>query len=132
MLPEFPRNCVPVVSISPDYKPALVAAARLDALWQLDGDLYVPRWDGRPRERWFSRDDDGEICAFQGALVSCSLGTVGFTNGRHRTRWLIQSGMSAIPICVPLEEMGEWNAKGLLLNNNELSVMLDLTLCSWR
>lgn len=132
MLSEFSPNCIPVVSISPHYRPVLVAAAQLDILWRLDGGLYVPRWDGPPRDRWFSFDDRGEICAFQGALASCGLGRIGFTNGRHRTRWLLQSGMSAIPICVPFEEMDEWSAMGLLVNEDEFSILLDLAMCSAR
>jgi hypothetical protein len=34
-------------------------------------------------------------------------GAIGFTNGRHRTRWLLKLGLPHIPVCLPFEQIDE-------------------------
>lgn len=90
-----------------DYAPMLVDAKKLESLWRGDS-LYISRWGGAPREKWFLMDDDGKKIAFIAGLASMHMGAVRFTNGRHRTRWLLELGMDVIPLCVPYYEVEQW------------------------
>ena len=119
---------LPVVSVSPHYVPVLVFADRLETHWKRNRGFYVASWSGSPRDRWFNFDRRGNKTAFLGALVCIDgdKGTVGFTNGRHRTRWLLQSGQGVIPVCVLPEEFDRWVDYHLLASDTSGLVALDL------
>ena len=89
-----------------NYQPTLVNAAAFDALWrQFDPVRHVPVWEGDPRTGWFSWEGvspDGPpavLCTADVSLTRQGLRWgVEFTNGRHRTRWLMQEGLVRLPI----------------------------------
>lgn len=122
---------LPVISVSPDYIPVMVWAEEFERFWRKDKGLFVSQWLGAPRDRWFNIGKDNQKTAFLGGLVSVSLGHVGFTNGRHRTRWLLESGMTSLPICIPPEEISDWELLGVLAKNYR-ETYLNLEFCKWK
>lgn len=88
------------------YPPYLVRADVLENLWRRTP-LYVGQWEGEPKRTWFhyewTRESMGtKKIAFLTADVSIGFDEGGhfinFVNGRHRTRWLLQSRLELIPV----------------------------------
>lgn len=65
-----------------------------------------------PPDRWFDHDREHRKIAFRPALACLDTRKrpvhVAFSNGRHRTQWLISLGLRVVPLCVPHEEHGRW------------------------
>lgn len=75
---------------------ALLKAERLKAVWDND-DLAaeVQFWKGDPVKTWFR---DEALSKLKLAKAHYSERGISFTNGRHRTRWLLQQGYEHIPV----------------------------------
>ncbi|REL35382.1 plasmid fertility inhibition factor family protein [Thalassotalea euphylliae] len=91
-----------IQSTQKEYKPTWVRAAVLEALWKVDRNFYIGIWSGEPKTSWFAYDIPFVKTAFCTAdmyltEVDGKL-TVGFEDGRHRTRWLLNSGFELIPV----------------------------------
>jgi hypothetical protein len=58
----------------------------------------VQQWKGEPLKQWF-KDLDQRQGIY---LATAYLGEecLSFNNGRHRTRWMLQQGVKAVPICL--------------------------------
>lgn len=58
--------------------------------------------DPQPWGRWFHLWEDGEPDMFEAAYCGLSDESTGltlnFSNGRHRTRWLLDAGWASVPI----------------------------------
>ncbi len=82
-----------IIANRPRYEPAWVIAAVFGGLWRNNENLYVASWEGPPRELHWFEFRDGKPPAFKTAdayleRIDGRL-TIGFVNGRHRTRWLM-------------------------------------------
>lgn len=104
-----------ILTESIHYVPVLVDPRRFDELWSKD-DLYLESWNQLPRETWFIEAPSGSRVGFIAGLAAMSNdSSIGFTNGRHRTRWLLEQGIKRLPICMPPEELDQWLAADLIL-----------------
>ena len=101
-----------------DYIPVWVDAKLFDRLWSNE-ELYVADWIGDPKIGWFTYDRAGEKKeGIQIADVSLAIEedkvSIGFTNGRHRTRWMLQHGLKEIPIGVWEEQIAPGIKAGII------------------
>ena len=100
------------------YIPTMVSPQKLESLWPID-DLYVAAWSGEPLSDWFRLDDYRNPTAFRTADVRVSTSQMGpsisFLNGRHRTRWLLQQGLTEIPIGIYVDELNLAISLGLTI-----------------
>lgn len=104
-----------ILTDSYHYVPVLVDPKRFEDLWKKDG-LYLPNWGKPPRDKWFHLGKDGKRIGFIAGLAAMgSEESIGFTNGRHRTRWLLEAGLKELPICIPHEEHDQWMEAELIL-----------------
>lgn len=104
-----------MLSDSVHYVPILAKAELFNQLWSRDG-LYLPEWNKEPNPRWFFTDANGSRIAFFAGLACLDEHdrSIGFTNGRHRTRWLLNRNPQVIPICIPHEELEAWLVADLI------------------
>ena len=103
-----------VLSESFHYVPILVHGALLEKQWRRS-DLYLESWERLPPCQWFYHDEVGKPIAFLAGLACLGQDdTVGFTNGRHRTRWILSLGLLHVPVCVPFEQIDAWMATDLV------------------
>jgi len=80
-----------------------INAEMLDKMWQLNEAYYLESYNGEPKDAWFSHEDsnDPNYGIIAPEIWLETIGgklTVGFKNGRHRTRWLIQCGFKELLI----------------------------------
>lgn len=85
-----------------EYIPTWVYPEALERLWILNKNYYVESWSGEPKIGWFDYampDVRTGFCTADAYLeeIEGKL-TVGFVNGRHRTRWLMTMNKRLIPI----------------------------------
>lgn len=124
---------VRVISRSRDYLPALIFARRLDKLWRDGKNPCISSWSGPPHNHWFELSEQGKRISFIAAYACLDNELrIGFTNGMHRTRWLIHSGLEEIPVSIPPEEQAQWQKLGLLAAPVGDPQYLDLAKCKWR
>lgn len=96
------------------YVPVIVNSRMFENYWKLDG-LFLKSWEGNPLDRWFLKSSSGEKIGFFAGLASFDhKRVISFTNGRHRTRWLIDSGLECIPVCIPPSELDLWVESDLI------------------
>ncbi|WP_143613073.1 plasmid fertility inhibition factor family protein [Thiohalospira halophila] len=98
--------------------PYFVYSAKLEQLWRKDA-LYIRQWQGEPKSVWFRRSrPKKERVAFYVPHLNIELDTHGyaisFTNGRHRTRWLLQAGKKEVPVGLEEGEIALADELGLL------------------
>ncbi len=86
------------------HQPYFVYTKTINALWRKDS-FFVEEWEGEPKTAWFRWSFSKKVRileAFYTAdahIVKDNFGYfLHFTNGRHRTRWLLQMNMPIIPI----------------------------------
>ncbi|TYT73165.1 plasmid fertility inhibition factor family protein [Desulfobotulus mexicanus] len=84
------------------YIPTWVNADILEELWKVNHSFYVESWVGEPRIGWFAYDIPDVRTGFHTAdmylkEIDGKL-TVGFINGRHRTRWLLSKSLNFLPV----------------------------------
>ena len=79
------------------YYPYLVYADVLEKLW-LKNDFYIQNWDGLPNKDWFHPESGFFKTADVEVIVNNDKMFIHFINGRHRTRWLLQTGESLVPV----------------------------------
>ena len=85
-----------------EYIPTWVKAEVLEDLWKVDHNFYIESWDGEPQIGWFAYD----IPEFRTGFCTADMYlkdidgklTVGFVNGRHRTRWLLSKSFKYVPV----------------------------------
>lgn len=107
-----------IISDSIHYTPVWVHAHKLELYWRREESLYLEKWVGPPRDFWFQMGVAEKRKAFRAGLACLDTSrygehVIGFTNGRHRTRWLLSRGLTEIPICIPWEQIYEWKNLGL-------------------
>jgi hypothetical protein len=98
-------------TISKDLYPVFLKREEILSVW--DNDIlckYVQRWDGEPRKRWFK--DSEQSCLIIGR-ASFENNALRFSNGRHRTRWLLQQGYKEIPILMNSQSIVEAVSAGM-------------------
>lgn len=94
-----------------DEQLVLMDAKLLERLWKLGGESWIigpgPEYKNQIKNRiaqfkeWFSKNDNVEV-----ATVHVNEnGAMGFGNGRHRTRVLIELGMKSIPLSMSQEAL---------------------------
>jgi hypothetical protein len=90
----------------------------LDKMWSHNSDDYVAVWKGEPCPKWFLRGGTND--AF--IVPVLSVGTnhhepdITFTDGRHRTRWLISNmGFKSIPIGIARDQIDYAKQIGLMI-----------------
>jgi hypothetical protein len=112
------------------YRPYWVHAERFEELWRRNPQthLFVSAWRCEPDKSWFrhewSRNSLGtKAIAFQTADIYLepreSIVTIGFTNGRHRTRWLLQSEADQIPVGIEEDDIPKAVEIGLAVRQVE-------------
>ena len=98
-----------LLSDSSDYSPLWVSVAELKRRLH-PNDIVEAK--PAPPDRWFLQGAAQGEFAFRPALACLDTRKrpflVGFTNGRHRTQWLISLKLRVIPICVPHDEHKQW------------------------
>ncbi len=99
-------NGLKILPTRSDHVPTWINANILDQLWKVDKGLYKECWVGDPIRNWFEFKDkkkyafktadahiyDQDNSRFLNTPYAC------FTNGRHRSRWLMSLGFEEIPI----------------------------------
>jgi len=85
-----------------EFLPTWVKRDLLEELWVRNPNYYVKSWSGEPDAGWFSysmSEDKTGFCTgdMYFEKVDGQL-TIGFENGRHRTRWLMSLGETLIPV----------------------------------
>jgi len=91
--------------------PAFLSVAALEKIWGKDGFCAeVSSWSGEPLERWFSKDRS----AIMLGCARYSDGSISFSNGRHRTRWMMQLGLEYVPVCIAASDYYQAMMDGLI------------------
>lgn len=91
--------------------PAFLHAEVLERLWANDGlCAEVLSWSGEPLNKWFY--DEGKSIYLGCAYFSDN--SISFSNGRHRTRWMMQQGLKSIPVCIAASSYYEALLSGLI------------------
>lgn len=120
-------NSMIILSDSFFFVPAIVDANRLEAYWKKD-DGYLARWSGPPCRNWFLSDEAGARIGFFAGLVNLDGEAIGFTNGRHRTRWLLGLGLKSIPVCIEPGEIDAWHDIDIIeITKQPIFMKLDLS-----
>jgi hypothetical protein len=109
-------------------------STKLDDLWKLDPTDYIAVWEGEARDIWFRPRESRD--AFLVPVLSINFENdvppISFSNGRHRTRWLISNMKSReIPIGVHSNMIDRGLATGLLLRRvaDGEEILTDSTIC---
>lgn len=95
------------------YPPFWVRASMVELLWPQDH-RHVAEWKTNPKKAWFwgekiqTADIDLVRDENNGFKIS-------FINGRHRTRWLLESGSDRIPIGINEDHIDVAHSIGLIL-----------------
>ena len=126
LTPKKPDPLQPLPSLLPYYIGGFeemdmvwVDSKILDKMWSLNSAYYIRVSNPEPKDEWFSHANstDGRY----GIIVPIiSLETVEqrdsicFTNGRHRTRWLIDSGFSEIVVAMGSSQIPKAMSLGLV------------------
>jgi hypothetical protein len=89
---------------------------------------YLTQWEGPPRDKWFLKGENNRKIAFIAGLASLDGGDqIGFTNGRHRTRWLLNEGISELPVCIPTHELEAWMDRDLIIQTKQPIVFPEIS-----
>lgn len=97
----------------------IVDAERLGHFWSKDS-AYLTKWVGDPSSKWFLVDEKSQKLAFIAGLASMDgQDQIGFTNGRHRARWLLNAGLHEVPLCIPPYELDAWVDNGLIIQTKQ-------------
>lgn len=81
---------------------------------------YLTQWKGGPRDKWFLKGENNRKVAFIAGIASIEdRDQISFTNGRHRTRWLLDEGLGELPICIPAHELEAWIDRDLIIQINQ-------------
>lgn len=91
--------------------PVFLKREKILSVW--DNDILckeVQHWDGEPRKRWFK---DFELSCLIIGRASFENNALRFSNGRHRTRWLLQQGYEEIPIFMNSKSIEEAVSTGM-------------------
>lgn len=96
-----------------------IDAKVLDQMWALNTAYYLPVSYPEPKNEWFSHPDStddryGIIVAVIGLETVSQRDSVCFTNGRHRTRWLMSCGFSEIIAAIDSEQVSNAMRLGLV------------------
>lgn len=90
------------------HVPIWVFSSKLEELWGNDK-IAIKKWEGDPDITWFNYDNNRNRIAFLTADMSLLVVEgkikIYFTNGRHRTRWLLQQGFELIPVGINKESI---------------------------
>ena len=114
-------NAIKIEQFRPEYPAYFVYTTKVVELWRPDC-LFVSKWDGESRTSWFRWSFNSTTGkkreAFCTADVSIAKDEFGyflaFTNGRHRTRWLLQTKNPVIPMGISNDSIGIAHQIGLL------------------
>lgn len=84
-----------------EYRPSIripvyVKSEQFKCLWEQNVDA-VKQYDASPRERWFAHGGQMLLGLFG---FNKAAGYIYHSEGRHRTRWLMQQGLEYLPIYV--------------------------------
>lgn len=95
---------VKIEATRPWHQPYFVHVEAIDCLWR-KGSLFIDKWEGEPETSWFRWSffkKNKKLEAFLTSDAHIGQDDFGcflhFTNGRHRTRWLLQMNKPIIPI----------------------------------
>ncbi len=93
-------------------------STKLDDLWKMDPTDYIAAWKGEPRDIWFRprATRDAFLVPVLSIIFKDDLPSISFSNGKHRTRWLIGNmKCREIPIGVRSNMIDRGMAIGLIL-----------------
>lgn len=94
-----------------NWYPMLLKREEIISMWDNDHLCSeVQHWKGEPLESWFRDLEKTELLIGRATFLNNSLG---FINGRHRTRWLLQEGYDFIPILMTSDSMSRAIEEGI-------------------
>lgn len=83
-----------------EYTPRFIAVDTLEKLWKNDGDTYLINYKRKPEPQYWLDNKTGDFITGDARFDYDGKGSprIGFTDGRNRTRWLINTGRKLIPV----------------------------------
>jgi hypothetical protein len=129
LTPKKPQPLLPLPSLRPYYIGGFeemgmvwVDSKVLDKMWSLNTVYYIRDSNPEPKDEWFSHADStddryGIVVPIISLETVEQCDSVCFTNGRHRTRWLIDSGFSEIVVAMGLSQIPQAMSLGLVTRN---------------
>jgi len=121
------RYALIIVSDSFYHSPTIVDSERIEHFWRMDS-AYLTEWEWEPRDKWFLKDVNNKKIAFIAGLASLDgRDQIGFINGRHRTRWLLNKGIKELPVCIPTNELEAWMERDLIIQTKQPIVFPEIS-----
>ncbi|MYM33712.1 hypothetical protein GTP38_05085 [Duganella sp. FT94W] len=129
MMPKKPQPLLPLPSLRPYYfggfeemNMVWVDSKILEKMWSLNSAYYIRISNPEPKDEWFSHanstdDRYGIIVPIISLETVEQRDSIFFTNGRHRTRWLIDSGFSEIVVAMGSSQIPKAMSLGLVTRN---------------
>jgi hypothetical protein len=102
---KMPRN-------SPEYTSVWIDVAKLDHSWKNDKGFYITSGGGGDAikgryQRFGDWLQQGLPVEMPEVSINERYQRIQFGNGRHRFRWLVDHGVTRLPVCVPKEQAQE-------------------------